>query len=298
METQDRTALTAFILTAVFGGGMAVAIKFSVLELDPIWAAALRFIGASILMLAILALRREALPRGRALAVSGIYGLLAFGIGFALGFYALTELDPGFAAIVFSTVPLFSLLLAVAHGQEKITRRALTGAGVAVLGIAVMTGLSLGDSIPVLPLIAMIGAAVCIAESGVIVKSLHDIHPVAINAVGTTVGALFLLGLTFVLGNEVALPEISDTWIAVGYMIGGSVVIFIGYLVVLEKWTASRASYVVLLMPPITVLLSVWLLDEEIGPGFIIGGLLVLIGVYIGAITHTHHRHHFHLHHS
>lgn len=292
MERRDRTALTAFVLAAVFGGGNAVAIKFSVLELDPFWAATLRFIGATILMLGILAVRRQALPRGRALMISALYGLLSFGIGFGLGFYALTELNAGFAAVILATIPLFTLLLAVLHGQERVTRKALAGAGLAVAGIVVMTGASVDGGVPLLPLLAMIGGALCLAESGVLIKSLPDIHPISINAVGMVVGTVFLAGLTVVVGNEVVLPTQTETWTAVVYMMVASVVIFTAYLVVLDHWTASRASYIVLLMPLITVLLSVWLLDEPIGPGFIAGGSLVLGGVYVGAITHS--RHHVH----
>lgn len=295
MDRGDRTALTAFVASAVVGGGMAVAIKFAVLELEPVWAATLRFMGATALMLVILAIRREKLPRGRAFWVSALYGLLSFGIGFALGFYSLTQLNPGFASVVLATIPLFTLLLAVAHGQEKITPKALAGSSVAIAGIAVMAGMSLGD-VPVVPLLALIAASICLAESGVLIKSLGDIHPIAVNAVGMTVATAFLLALTFVLGNEVTLPTVTDTWVALIYMIIGSVIIFTGYLTVLEHWSASRASYIVLLMPPITVLVSVLLLDESIGPAYIIGAGMVLAGVWIGAIKHHHHHHHRHLH--
>ena len=33
-----------------------------------------------------------------------------------------------------------------------------------------------------------------------------------------------------------------------------------------------------------TVLLSVWIHDEPIGAGLVLGGLLVLAGVYVGAL--------------
>ncbi len=296
MDNRDRTALTAFIGSAVVGGGMAVAIKFAVSELDPIWAATLRFTGATAIMLAILAVRGEKLPRGRAFWISALYGLLSFGIGFALGFYALTELNPGFASVILATIPLFTLLLAVAHRQEKITAKALAGSGVAIAGIAVMAGMSL-DEIPTVPLLALIGGSICLAESGVLIKSLPDIHPVAVNAVGLTVGTAFLVGLTFVVGDEVTLPTGSDTWVALVYMVVGTVIIFTAYLTVLEYWSASRASYIVLLMPPIAVLTSVWLLDETVGVPFFIGAVLVLAGVWIGAIKHhRHHHHHQHVH--
>ncbi len=297
MDRGDRTALTAFVGSALIGGGMAVAIKFAVSELDPVWAATFRFVGATILMLGLLALRRESLPKGKALVTSALYGLLSFGIGFALGFYALTRIDAGFASVILAVIPLFTLLLAVAHGQERITKKALAGSGVALAGIAVMTGVSLDDGVEIVPLLALIAGAALLAESGVLIKSLPDIHPIAVNSVGMAVGTAFLLGLTFFVGDEIVLPTSAETWVALLYMMIGSVIMFTGYLTILRYWSASRASYIVLLMPPITVLLSVWLLDETVGPGFIIGAALVLSGVYVGAIAHpSHHHRHHHVH--
>jgi hypothetical protein len=38
------------------------------------------------------------------------------------------------------------------------------------------------------------------------------------------------------------------------------------------------------LIPVVTVLLSAWIDDEPIGAGLVLGGLLVLAGVYAGAL--------------
>ena len=56
------------------------------------------------------------------------------------------------------------------------------------------------------------------------------------------------------------------------------------YLVVLRYWAASRAAYGFVLTPFITVMLSAWLDDEPIHVGLILGGLLVLAGVYVGVL--------------
>ena len=64
----------------------------------------------------------------------------------------------------------------------------------------------------------------------------------------------------------------------------GSIVVFVLYLVVLRYWAASRAAYGFVLTPFITVMLSAWLDDEPIHVGLIFGGLLVLAGVYVGAL--------------
>jgi drug/metabolite transporter (DMT)-like permease len=64
----------------------------------------------------------------------------------------------------------------------------------------------------------------------------------------------------------------------------GSGPVFVLYLVVVRLWSASRAAYTFVLIPIVTVLLSAWLDDEPIGLGLVLGGSLVLAGVYIGAL--------------
>src|SRR4029450_1737126 len=80
-------------------------------------------------------------------------------------------------------------------------------------------------------------------------------------------------------------PHRHETWAAMAYLVViGSVVVFLLYLVVLRYWAASRASYGFVIIPFVTVVLSAWLDNEPIGVGLVLGGLLVLAGVYIGAL--------------
>jgi drug/metabolite transporter (DMT)-like permease len=99
------------------------------------------------------------------------------------------------------------------------------------------------------------------------------------------VGAVVLLLLTLVSGQAIALPDETGTWLAIAYMVVlGSGPVFVLYVVVVRRWSASRASYSFVLIPLVTVLLSAWIDDEPIGAGLVLGGLLVLAGVYVGAL--------------
>lgn len=66
----ERVVLAAFLAQATLAGGNAVGIRFSNRELEPLWGAALRFVLAAGLLLALMAALRLAVPRGRALAGS------------------------------------------------------------------------------------------------------------------------------------------------------------------------------------------------------------------------------------
>jgi drug/metabolite transporter (DMT)-like permease len=105
------------------------------------------------------------------------------------------------------------------------------------------------------------------------------------NAVGMGVGAVLLVALSFVFGETVELPERSETWLAIGYLVVvGSGVVFVLYVLVLRFWSASRTAYGFVITPIVTVLVSAWLLEEPVGWGLVVGGALVIAGVYVGAL--------------
>jgi drug/metabolite transporter (DMT)-like permease len=281
----DRTALAAFIAMSVLAGGNAVAIRFSNRELDPLWGAALRFALATALLVTLMAALRVSPPRGRALAGATLYGALAIGGAFALAYYGLVDIHAGLGQTLLATVPLATLLLAVLQRQERLRLGAVVGGIIALAGIAVMSQATLSADVPLLSLLAVLGGALCFAQAAVLVRHFPVVHPVALNAVGMGTGAVLLLAGALVAREAIELPEQRETWLAIAYLVPvGSVVVFVLYIIVLRYWEASRAAYEFVLIPVVAVALSMWLDDEPLGVGLLLGGPLVLIGVYVGAL--------------
>ena len=143
----------------------------------------------------------------------------------------------------------------------------------------------LGTSVPLGSLLAAVASAVCIAQAAVLVRRFPAVHPVTMNAVGMATGAALLVAGSLLTGEPRPLPQRAATWAAVGYLVVvGSVVVFVLYLLVLRYWAASRAAYAFVLIPFVTVVLSAWLDNEPLGAALLLGGLLVLAGVYVGAL--------------
>jgi drug/metabolite transporter (DMT)-like permease len=284
----DRSVVLAFAGIVLVGGVNGVAIKFSNAELDPFWGAGLRFGLASGLLFAIVAARRLALPRGRTLVASTLYGILSFGISYALAYWALLEVPAGLAMVILALVPLLTLLLAVVHGLEKFRLQSAVGSLIAVGGIAFIFAARLGSDSPtaLLPMLAVIGAAVAIAYANIVVKRFPRPHPVSNNAVAMAIGAGMLLALSLTTGERMTLPAETPTLVAVGYLVVvGSVTLFMLFLFVLERWTASATSYTLLLMPLVTAVAAFVLLGEVVTPALLAGSVFVLGGVYIGAFA-------------
>jgi drug/metabolite transporter (DMT)-like permease len=137
-------------------------------------------------------------------------------------------------------------------------------------------------------LLAALGSVLCFAQGTVLVRRFPPVHPVTMNAVGMTAGAAVLLASTLILGEQLTLPQRAATWAALGYLVGvGSIVVFWLYIVVLRYWAASRVAYGFVLTPIVTVMASAWLDGERITAALVFGGLLVMAGVYVGALRST-----------
>ncbi|HEV8670090.1 MAG TPA: EamA family transporter [Candidatus Limnocylindria bacterium] len=275
-----------FAGVVLIGGSNFVAVRFSNAELPPFWGAGLRFLPASMLLLAAMTAWRIPFPRGASLRGAAIYGALNFGLGYALAYYGLQDAPAGTGAVVLATVPLFTLVLVALHGLERFRVRGLAGGIIALAGIALVFREQLSASVPLLSLLAILGNALVAAESGVIAKGLPRMHPIATNAVGMFVGALFVLALSFAVGETRALPHTATTWAVIAYLsVIGSIGLFGLFLVMLRRWTASASSYALVVMPLVAVALGALLRGETITPIFLVGGVLVALGVYVGALS-------------
>jgi drug/metabolite transporter (DMT)-like permease len=282
---RDGTALAAFVVGAVLAGGNAVGVRVSNRELDPLWGAGLRFLLAACLLGAATAVLRLPLPHGRALLGALLYGALIFGGAFSFTYSALVRIHAGLGQTILALVPLATLLLAVLQKQERLRVAAVAGTLLSLAGIGVISGVSGRDSLPPLSLLAVLAAVLCFGQATVLVRRFPPVHPVTINAVGMAAGAAILIALSLLFGESLALPEDGSTWLALAYMVVlGSGPVFVLYLVVVRLWSASRAAYSFVLIPLFTVVLSAWIDGEPIGAGLVLGGAMVLAGVYVGAL--------------
>jgi drug/metabolite transporter (DMT)-like permease len=280
----DRLTLAAFSACVMIGGTNFVAVRYSNRELEPLFGAGLRFSAAAVLFLAFMALRRIGFPRGKELVVAALYGVLSFTVTYAAAYWALQELSAGVAALVFGATPLITIMLAALHGLERVTRRGLLGSLIAIVGIAVIANPG-GDSVPLLRLGAVLLASAAAAEASVIVKLVPPTHQVATNATSMAIGSASLLVLSAALNEAWVIPQSAQTRVALGYLVVlGSVGLFALFLFTLGRWTASAVAYVTPLMPVVALAAGAVIAGEEITRAGVVGGVIVIAGVWIGVL--------------
>jgi len=285
VTSADRSTWIAFVLMVLFGGGNAVAVRFSNFGLPPFWGATLRIAAAALVLWMIVLLRRIALPRGRALIGAMLYGVLNFAAAAAFAYWGLVRVPAGLGATVLALAPLMTLFFAWAHRLEELRWRGVVGALIATAGISLGVAGGFGGSADLPSVLAVLAATASMAEAAVVFKLFPRSHPMATNAVAMTTGTPILIVLSRLAGEQWRLPNTATTWAAFGYLVLiGSVVQFYLYLHVLSRWTASATSYSFLLIPVATVIIAALFLGEAITASFLIGAVLVLAGVWVGTI--------------
>lgn len=281
----DNKTLAAFIFVILLGGSNSVAIRFSNLEMAPFWGAFLRLMPAALIYWALLFSQRLPMPTLKDSAVIAINGFISTGAGFALLYWGLQTVPVGLATVVISTGPLFTLVLAVLHRLESFRLQSLIGGLIAFAGLAIAINAQPGGHELIPGIIALLLGALIGAEGNIIFK-IYAMHssPVVINALSLFSGALFL-GIASLFAQETwNLPATSTGWAALAYLIiFGSVIMFYLFVYVLTRWTASAASYSILFFPLIATILAAWLAKETVTLPFILGGAVVLVGVWVGA---------------
>jgi len=185
-------------------------------------------------------------------------------------------------------VPLITVLLASWQKVETLTARSLIGSVIAIVGITLMVGSPSGGVITLGAVLAVLAAAACDAEAWIVVKKMPTGDPISTNAVAMAFGAVLLFALSLVAGEPWTVPTDTVTLATLAYLIVlGSIVLFVVYLRTVKRWTASGMSYMFVLMPLVAAIFGYWLLDEPITTGVVLGGLIVLLGVYVGALSRS-----------
>lgn len=284
-----RSSVAPWLLFAgcvLLASGNFIAVRFSNLELPPMWGAGLRFAMAAAVFAVVALVLRLPRPRGSALGLTLLFGVLNFGLFFAFGYWSLLHVTAGTATIVAAAVPLMTLLLASAQGQETLGSRALVGSLLALCGVGWLMATSAELAVTPLALLTLLLGSVCLAESIVLAKRLSGHHPAVLNAIGMSVGAAFLLLLSLALGERWVWPATPEARWALLYLTSfGAVGLFALTLLLVRRWRASATGYMMVVVPFTTLLLEALLLGVPIRVEALVGALLVIAGVWFGALA-------------
>ncbi len=277
-------------MAAVLWGGTFVAGRQLAPLLDPQASAFVRFLLASALLLGWLYAQHGRLPRPDlrqllALCALGLTGVAAYNLMFFAG---LRSVEAGRASLIIAANPVLIALGSRWLFRERLGLARAAGIVLSVIGSMVVIGR--GDLAGLLKSGVGIGEAYllgCVlswAAYTLIGKGvLHGMSPLTAVSYSSVLGTLILGGGVWVYGGiDPAALGRPMVWAYLGYLaVFGTVLAFVWFYRGVHELGASRAAQFINLVPVSGVLLGAWLLDEPLTGSLLLGGALVLLGLWL-----------------
>lgn len=286
----DGRVRAAWMLACLLWAGTFLFIRIGLAHVGPFTFAAARLVVALMVLVPLVAARREwaTWTRADVRAVMSA-GLLLLGVNYALVYWGAQRVPSGLVAILLATTPIVALGLGAMFGSEAITVRkvgavSLGFAGVvAILGAEAAASRGTGLRGPA----ALLASACCVAGAYVWMKGhTGRVPPLSMAALQSSSGLVVLAGLALVReGSPLDARWTASTLGALAYLgWAGSVLAFW-----LNYWLLARIDTSAMLMMglaevPIAVMLGAVFLGERLPPGTLLGAACIIASVLLGPL--------------
>ena len=284
---ERRIAEIGVLLVVACWAANFVIVKAAIADVPALVFTGIRYVLASGSLLLLLRLRTGSMliPR-RDLAVALLLGALGFGVYQVLWISGLRTIAAGESALLVATSPVIVALVAAAIGVESLSLGKSLGVLVSFVGVALVIGaggdLALGASL-VGDLLTLGGTVAWAAYTAFTAKAMRRIDAVPLTAwavVGGTLVVVPLAAWEAATGPAFSFSPASLAAIAYsGILAAGLANVLIAHGVRLVGPTpVTVLQYGV---PPLAVVLGAVFLREEILPGHVLGGLVIVLGVIV-----------------
>lgn len=279
-------AVLALIATNIIWGASPPIFKWALVEIPPFTFAFIRFILASFILLPFtihnLKIDRKDIPK---LAILAFFG---FFLHIALLLFGLTLTASINAPIIASSAPVFLLIGSALFLKEKIMNKTIYGTVVSLLGIILII---LRPLIEEGLNVSIIGNVLLLISTGAFV-----IYTILLKEYNFRYNSFTLTFWLFVITSLIYFPfflwesaganvfAAMDIKALIGILFGAvltSVVGYVFYNFAIQKIPASETGVFLYIDPIITVIVALPLLGEELTPSFLLGALLVFIGIFV-----------------
>ncbi len=284
-----RATELSLVVAAVFWGANYAATKYAAGFLPPTFLVALRFAGGGLLLLLVLRLLEPGsrLARGELLPMIGLgcFGVAAAQTSFTFGVSMTTASNTG---LIFATAPVWGLILGSVLGLEKPTAWGILGVALSILGVGIVVyeGLGaegtslLGDGLVLL-------ASACVGAYTVLSMPVLGRHsPLAV----ATYPTLFASPVAALLAVPY-LPSLDwgsvtpAAWATVGYSAAfATAFAFAAWQRGISRIGANRVLVYQYLITLTGVASGIVFFDESLGPEKLLGGAVILLGLYLSRL--------------
>ena len=211
----------------------------------------------------------------------GVVGLLNCALPFTLIAFAELRLTVSLAAVLNSTTPLFTVVMAALWSGQPLAMRTILGALLGIVGVAVLVGagpltvtLDLG-----LAVLASLIAAFCYGTATVFAaRHLTGLSPIQAST-AQLVSAAVLLAIPAMLSLPTAAPSSSAIGALLALILLSTAVAYLLYFSLLRRIGSTGTASVTFLVPVFGSLWGVLFLHDPFTPGMLLGLALILLSV-------------------
>ncbi len=289
MPQRRMLGIIAILFTMVLWGLSFLSIKISVAVIPPMTLALLRFLIASVLLY--WALRHKE-PRTTLatndmplMAVAGIIGVTAY-FFFENNGVKLTTASA--ASLIIATIPILTIIGDFLVFKTKLTLAKIVGVVLSVGGVILIMHSSLGDTTAGSwhGNLFMLGAAFSWVIYSLATRPLNERYSkLAVVTYQTLFGTATLLPFALLEYNQWQ-PISNEILLHVAYLgIFCSALGYYLYVYALDVLGVSSVSLYINLIPVVSVLGGVFLLHETITSFQLLGGLVILVSVWIAELS-------------
>ncbi|ENW97500.1 hypothetical protein F900_03686 [Acinetobacter modestus] len=286
----DATASGLMIVLCMIWGLQQVILKMAAPDISPLMQIALRSGLAALLLLPLLYLDKTTQLLNRQNLKAGVLVALLFSLEFFLLAQALQLTSASHAVVLLYTAPIFVALgLHWKFPSERLSILQWVGIAIAFLGIvvtflrvesgshsALQQQMLWGDLLALAASIAWAATTITVRLSSLAQAAVTQ--TLFYQLAGSFV---LLFGLAVILGQE----TIHFTPLVLGSLAFHTLVVsfasFLAWFWLLRNYLASRLGVFSFLTPLFGMAFGVWLLGEKIELNFLIGAVLVLLGIVI-----------------
>ncbi len=275
-----------FIVQCLIWGSTWGAIKIGLRGFPPFLFASMRQVFAGAILLTVVFATRAALPlRWRDYAVLSLIGLTMNGLPFAAIFWGEQHVASGLTAVVTSTSPLWTALLAHAFVRgDQLTVRRIAGVTLGLFGLTFLFQVQLGpDPLAPTAMLVLVLVPISWGVSSVLGKRLGvRVEPLSIAAFQMLFSLVLLLPLTVIFDRGRPISVTQPTLGALVYLVVvGSCVGFFLYYWLLKRMRPSTLSLISLVTPVEAVLIGLLFLGEPLTLRTLVGLVLVSCGLVL-----------------
>jgi drug/metabolite transporter (DMT)-like permease len=265
--------------------GSAFAVTKGLIEFWPPFTLALVRVGIGTLVLMPLAIARH--QRGTRLPLGTIWfmGLLGVTLYYLTFNLAMVYVSASQGALVQASIPAMTALVAVLWLRERATTLRWLGIALSVGGVLIVfsgNGSAPGQS-PLLGNFLMFASVVCWALYTALAKRVAGFEPLVITVSVMGAGTLLLVPFSAYEIMKAGLPPLPMTgWLGMLYLgIVASGLAYALYNASLRHLDASAVGVYTNLIPVVGVLTGIVFLGEPLSLRAILGGAIVMLGVWI-----------------